>query len=341
MRRNADTRLDRTRRMVIVGSPNAQLLDIAGPFDVFACASQLYLQQHPRSAPPYSIELVSTSPAPSVRTTSGLEIAAATCYTAARGTIDTLLVAGGSGKAFEASRRDPEMLQWLCRAAKTVRRLGAICTGAFVLAEAGLLDGRRATTHWSLCRELALRYPAIRVDPDPIFICDRGVYTSAGVTAGIDLALALVDEDLGPKIAMSVARELVMYVRRPGGQAQLSAALALQIADRRSIRELQSWLVDHLTGDLSVQALANRTAMSPRHFARVFAEQTGLTPARFVELIRVEAARRRLEESADTVDQIATECGFRSADSMRRAFRRLLRVTPTAYRVPLDRARNR
>ena len=216
--------------------------------------------------------------------------------------------------------------------AQRVRRLGSVCSGAFVLAEAGLLDGRRATTHWSVCDALAQRYPRVRVDPDPIFIRDGRIYTSAGVTAGMDLALALVEEDHGREIALHVARELVLFLRRPGGQSQFSAQLALQTTDHQPLRELQAWIAEHPSADLSVATLAARVAMSPRNFARVFVRELGLTPARFVEQIRVEAARRRLEESAHGVDLIASECGFGSAESMRRSFVRTLRVPPSAYR---------
>jgi transcriptional regulator GlxA family with amidase domain len=213
-----------------------------------------------------------------------------------------------------------------------VRRFGSVCTGAFILAEAGLLDGRRATTHWGSCALLAQRYPRVSVDPNPIFVRDGNVYTSAGVTAGMDLALALVEEDHGHEVALGVARELVLFLRRPGGQSQFSAQLAVQSADRAPLRDLQAWIADNLGGDLSVPALAAHAAMSPRNFARVFTQEVGVTPARFVEQARVEAACRRLEESANGVDAIAAECGFGSTESMRRAFLRRLRVPPSAYR---------
>lgn len=207
-----------------------------------------------------------------------------------------------------------------------------MCTGAFLLAAAGLLDGRRVATHWASCDAFERRYPGVKVLRDPIFVKDGHVYTSAGVTAGMDLALALVEEDFGPHVALQVARQLVLFIRRPGGQAQFSAQLAVQAADRRPLRELQGWIADHLNGDLSVAALADRVAMSPRHFARVFATELGVTPARFVERLRVEAARRRLEESDDRVDSVASSCGFNTAESMRRAFLRTVRVPPGAYR---------
>ena len=216
--------------------------------------------------------------------------------------------------------------------APRVRRIGSVCTGAFVLAAAGLLDGRRATTHWQLCPRLARDHPAVAVEDDPIFVRDGNVYTSAGVTAGMDLALALVEEDHGHDAAMRIARHLVMFVRRPGGQSQFSAALDLQAAERRPIRDLQAWIAGHPSGDLSVEALAARAHMSPRNFARVFRDEVGQTPARFVERVRVEAARRLLEESGAGLERVARECGFGGADSMRRSFLRVLRVAPSEYR---------
>jgi transcriptional regulator GlxA family with amidase domain len=217
-------------------------------------------------------------------------------------------------------------------AARRVRRIGSICTGAFLLASAGLLDGKRVTTHWKWARELAQRCARATVDPDPIYIRDGNTYTSAGITAGMDLALALVEEDLGSPLALKVAREMVLYLRRPGGQSQFSAAMALQASDRRHIEELRTWAFDHLDEDLTVEKLALKAGMSPRHFARVFAKEAGITPARFIERLRVEAARRRLEESRDKLEKIATDCGFGSLSSLRRSFLRVLHVPPADYR---------
>ena len=207
-----------------------------------------------------------------------------------------------------------------------------MCSGAFLLAEAGLLDGRRVTSHWAVCRELARRYPAVDVDPEPIYTRDRDLWTSAGVTTGMDLALAMVEDDLGRDVALAVARGLVLFLRRPGGQSQFSAQLASQFADRDAIRDLQQWMVDHPGADLSVDAMADRVAMSPRHFARRFRAEVGETPARYVERVRVEAARRRLEESADPIDAIAPACGFGTTETMRRSFARALGVAPAEYR---------
>jgi transcriptional regulator GlxA family with amidase domain len=277
----------------------------------------------------YAVEIVSAKAGP-LLTQSGLRLVADRSFAAVRGGIDTLLVAGGRGTP--QAMADGALLAWLRRMAPRVRRLGSVCTGTFVLAAAGLLDGRRVTTHWAWCTALAEQFPAVRVDPDPIFVRDGDVWTSAGVTAGMDLALALVEEDHGRDLALETARQLVLFLRRPGGQSQFSAQLAVQAADREPLRGLVAWIAEHPDGDLSVPALARRVAMSPRNFARVFAREVGKTPARFVEASRVEAARRRLEESADGVDQVAARCGFGTAESMRRAFMRTIRVSPTAYR---------
>ena len=207
-----------------------------------------------------------------------------------------------------------------------------MCTGAFLLAAAGVLDGRRATTHWQACELLARRHPAITVDRDPIFVRDGDVWTSAGVTAGMDLALALVTEDLGREAALQVARQLVMFVQRPGGQAQFSAQLGQQTAERDPIVELQNWIAEHPEDDLGVERLAERVAMSPRHFARVFRHEVGVTPAAYVEIARVEVAQRLLETTGLTVDEIARAAGFGTVETLRRAFARRVGVSPRDYR---------
>jgi transcriptional regulator GlxA family with amidase domain len=301
---------------------------VTGPLEVFAIASR-WLRHSVGGAAGYEIELLAAT-AGAVVMSSGLRLVADRSYRAVRGGIDTLLIAGGEGVTTAIG--DRALLAWLRRIAPRVRRLGSVCTGTFVLAEAGLLGGCRVTTHWRACAQLAERYPDLSVDPDPIFVRDGKIYTSAGVTAGMDLALALIEEDHGRELALKVARDLVLFLRRPGGQSQFSAQLATQAADREPIRELQAWIVEHVDEDLAVPALADRVAMSPRNFARVFVQQVGVTPARFIEKVRVEAARRRLEESAAGVDAVASQCGFGGAESMRRAFLRTLRVSPSAYR---------
>jgi transcriptional regulator GlxA family with amidase domain len=321
--------MKRTRHIAMIAFPGIQVLDVTGPLEVFGRTARLLREMGRRDDDAYTVEVLATKVG-AVTSSSGIRLVADRRVAAVRDGIDTLLVAGGNGTV--EAMRDPAILSALRRLAPRVRRLGSVCSGTFILAAAGLLEGRRVTTHWGACEALARAFPSLTVDPDPIFVRDDNVYTSAGVTAGMDLALALVEEDEGREIAYAVARELVMFLRRPGGQSQYSAQLATQAADREPIRELQAWIADHLASDLSVEMLAGHVAMSPRNFARVFAREVGCTPARFVERVRVEAARRRLEESPHGVDRVAAECGFGSAESMRRAFLRIVRVTPSAYR---------
>ena len=311
------------RRIVVLAFPDVQALDVTGPSEVFSLADRA------ADDTAYTIELVAPDECP-FRTSSGLTLTPHRAARASRGPIDTLLVAGGLGVR-EASR-EGRLISWIRSAAGRSRRVASICTGAFMLARAGLLDGRRATTHWAACEALQRRYPSIDVRPDPIFVRDGNVYTSAGVTAGIDLALALVEEDLGRRAALDVARSLVLFVRRPGGQAQFSAGLAGQAAERRSLRELQDWLADNLDQDLSVTALAQRSLMSPRNFARVFAREVGATPASYVELLRLERARVLLETTDLQLEEIGQRCGFGTVETMRRVFTRRLQVGPSDYR---------
>ncbi len=311
------------RRIVIVAFDGVQMLDVSGPSEVFSQADRASKRRE------YELELVCTRGG-SITTSSGLELRAHRQLRACRGSIDTLVVAGGPGSRDAA--RDEHLISWLRSAARRSRRVASVCTGAFLLARAGLLDGRRATTHWTATGALSRSHPAIEVDPDPIFVRDGNVYTSAGVSAGIDLALALVTEDLGAQASLAVARSLVLFVRRPGGQAQFSTALGSQDAARSAIRELHNWLLDHLDEDLSVPALADRASMSPRNFARVFARETGLTPGAYVEALRVERARTLLETTELQVEGIARRCGFGTPETLRRAFARRVRVSPRDYR---------
>ncbi len=321
--------MKRTRRIVMVAFPDAQIIDITGPLEVFGRAARLLTDERGWRVPAYTVEIVA-SKAGAFATSSGIRLVADRSLAQVRGLVDTILVAGGRGTT--AALRDRKLIDWLRGSIRRTRRLCSVCTGAFLLAEAGLLDGLSATTHWRQCDRLAAQYPAVLVETDPIFVRAGKIFTSAGVTAGIDLALALLEDDHGRDVALAVARELVMFLRRLGGQSQFSVQLSTQQADREPIRDLQRWIADHLGANLSVEALARRAAMSPRNFARVFTREVGMTPGQFVENSRVEAARRRLEESTDGVDSIASECGFGTRESMRRAFIRTLRVPPSAYR---------
>jgi transcriptional regulator GlxA family with amidase domain len=316
------------REIVIVVYDGVQSLDLTGPHEVFSGA-QSAIEARGGGDRGYRVTVASLDGAP-VRSSSGLGIVPDAALADAPKRIDTLIVAGGAGS--RAGGRDPELLGWVRERAGAARRVASVCTGAYVLAAAGLLDGRRATTHWAWCERLAARHPAVDVDPEPIWVRDGRIYTSAGVTAGMDLALALVEEDVGRDIALDVARYLVLFLRRPAGQAQFSAQLQGQVAERDAVRELQHFVTEHPGADLSVPALAERAHMSPRHFARTFLQQVGVTPARYVENVRLEAARRRLEESRDPVELVASACGFGSTESMRRAFLRGLGVAPSEYR---------
>jgi transcriptional regulator GlxA family with amidase domain len=288
--------------------PDIQILDAVGPLEIFNVATEVLRSRAPQAAG-YETEIVAAR-AGEIATSGGIRLVADRTIASLRGSIDTLLVPGGSGS--REAVRDRELISWIRRTSARSRRVASVCTGTLLLAEAGLLDGQSATTHWAFAAELARRYPNIDVDPDPVFLKNGNVYTSAGVTSGMDLALALVEEALGRDI--------------------FSAQLASQMAEREPIRDLQDWVVDHLAEDLSVETLAARSGMSPRNFSRVFAREVGMTPARYVELTRVEAARRRLEDSRAGIDEVAADCGFGSAETMRRAFLRHVRVAPAHYR---------
>ena len=314
------------RVVELLAYPAVQLLDIAGPLQVFASANELAARHG--EAPLYAPRVVSAG-APVVTASAGLGLVAAR-LPPARAALDTLLIAGGPG--VHAAAADPALLSWVRARARRARRTASVCTGAFLLAAAGLLEGRRAATHWMHCAELARRYPAIRVEADPIFVRDGAIWTSAGVTAAIDLALALVEEDAGRTLALAVARHLVMFLKRPGGQAQFSTVLSLQGAEDR-FGALHSWMAGRLTGDLSLPALAQKAGMSERSFCRHYAEATGITPARAVERLRVEAARHLLCDTRLPVKRIAARCGFGSEETLRRSFVRLLAATPQNYRA--------
>jgi transcriptional regulator GlxA family with amidase domain len=313
-----------TRLIVMLVYPGVMAMDVFGPLEAFATAN------HAAGRPLYRLEIAGLTKAPVATSLGGIEITPTVALDDIAGSIDTLLVSGGFGQA-EASRDQP-LLAWLRTNRLRARRWGSICTGAFVLAAAGLLDGKRATTHWVMAKELARRYPQIAVDADRIYVRDGNVYTSAGVTTGIDLALGLIEEDHGRTLSLRVARALVAYLKRPGGQSQFSNHLLAQFAASPPVRQAQEWALENLAGDLSVQALAKRARMSERNFRRAFAEETGEAPRDFVERIRIDAARSLFEEAQLSVQVVAARCGFESANNLRRAFVRRLGVTPHHYR---------
>ena len=311
------------RRVILVAFPAVQTLDVTGPAEVLRAASLL----HP---PGYEVTVVAPEAGPLESSTVTLMPDAALDGVRS-GPIDTLIVAGGTG--VRAAEADDALIRWIAEAAQRSRRVTSVCTGAFLLAKAGLLHGRRVTTHWASCDDLAARYPETTVERDPIFVRDGNVVTSAGVTAGMDLALALVEDDLGREVALAAARWLVVFLQRPGGQAQFSAQLAAQTADRAPLRELQAWIPDHLDEDLTVPALARRASMSDRNFARAFRRETGMTPGAYVEAARVESARIALESGDLPVEALARQAGFGTVETMRRAFRRRVGVSPVDYRA--------
>lgn len=316
-----------THEVLFIVPEKGLLVEVAGLCDIFARANIL-LPQASR-LPRYSWRVASTTRRKTIEGSSGLKVQADALLSELDPTRrwGTVIVTG----------RGPEIAvnnavsDWLRIASRRAGRLASVCAGTFLLAEAGLLDGRRATTHWKRTSELARRHPDIQVEEDPIYVQDGRIFTSAGATAGFDLALSLVERDLGFTIAQDVARDLVLYLRRPGGQSQFSAALDREARSDSPIRTLQIWILEHLRDDLRIERLAERAAMSPRNFARVFLEEVGTTPARYVEELRLEAAKRRLENLGDSLERIAADCGFGSALNLRRAFQKHLGISPREY----------
>jgi transcriptional regulator GlxA family with amidase domain len=318
----------KSSRIIVVAVPPIDELDLVGPLQVFSSVNRL------AGRPIYSIEIVTNAKPLKVDGEGGvLTFLAKQHFQEVKNEFDSvLLVCGLSSR----SVRDSALFAWLKNAASTARRLGAVCVGAFLLADAGLLNGKRATAHWKFGPELAKRYPRVKVESDHLWVKDGNIYTSAGFSAGIDLALAWVEEDCGSALAQEAARELVLYLRRPGGQKQLSVSLTSQASEMKAIQELQVWIAEHVRESLSVQVLAERMFMSIRNFERVFTREMGTTPSQYVLHARVETARRQLERTDKGFKQVAADVGFGSADVMRRAFVRLLGITPRAYRNQLS-----
>lgn len=308
----------------ILAPPGVQAIDVTGPADVFAEAAARI------GKPSYRVEIISPNAAP-ITCSGGIKILPHRTIHDPGEPIDTLIVAGVP--SFKAILADHELMTWIAKQAPLARRFGSVCTGAFFLGAAGLLENRAVTTHWEYVSELAAAYPTARVEPDRLFVRDGPLCTSAGATAGIDLSLALVEEDYGRELALTVARWLVVFLKRPGGQSQFSAHLAAQITAKSPIQEIQGWVLENLAADLSVESLSEHAAMSARHFARVFRQEGGMTPADFVEKARVDAARRLLEESSIPLQRVASRCGFSNVDALRRAFMRHVGVGPRDYRA--------
>jgi transcriptional regulator GlxA family with amidase domain len=317
----------RQKRVVILGLPPVDALDVIGPAEVFTVANKFSAGP----TPPYVLELVSASDDSRLDSITGIALMAHKTLEQERRDnlpIDTLIVATG----WDPNQvLDPAALAWIAERAPEVRRVCSICVAAFALAAAGLLDGRRAATHWGVAQELAERYPKIEVDADPIWIKDGNVYTSAGISAGVDLALALVSEDLGDELALQIARHLVLFLRRPGGQAQFSVTLQSQRAAGSALEALCLWIGEHLQSDITVELLADRMSTSVRTLIRMFQRDLNTTPAKYVEDVRLEAARRGFELGDRSVEEIARRCGYGSVDVMRKVFVRRLGVTPREY----------
>lgn len=313
------------RTVTLVVFDQLQPLDLVGPHEVFAGANS-YERSQGRPVP-YEISIVATVPG-LVRSSSGLPIMAE--HALPRSAVDTIVVVGGTGS--RTARHDETLVNWLRHASGQARRTCSVCTGSFVLAAAGLLDGRRATTHWAFAAEFARDYPGVDVDPDPLFVNDGPIWTSAGVTAGIDLALALVEADLGATVAQTVARGLVLFLRRSGGQSQFAGEVWRNPPEREVLREVIQYIHAEPAADLRLPALAERATMSVRHLQRTFTRELGQSPAGYISRVRVDAARRVLELEPVTVTEAARRCGFGTAEAMRRAFHRHLGISPDAYR---------
>lgn len=320
--------------IVMLAFDGAEVIDIAGPLDIL-CAAPCVHEYGFDMARRHESLIVSEFGGPVTTQPSGITILTEPLQALGRRQVDTLILPGAYRMEHVIHRSD--LISWIQKTAARARRVVSICTGAFLLGEAGLLQGKRVTTHWLRVEEFAQRYPQAQVEPDSIFVADGNIYTSAGITSGMDLALHLVEQDWGREVALNIARNWLLYVKRPGGQSQFSALLPEKAGERRSIAELQSWIMSNLNADLSVTALASRLSMSPRHFSRVFQTETGITPAKFVETVRVEAARRWLEESSYSIETIADECGMGDTERLRRSFIRRLGVNPRDYRRRFER----
>jgi transcriptional regulator GlxA family with amidase domain len=329
-----DSFIFKNRKIGIVVFPNAQSLDISGPFEVFSFANCTLQMLGLCEQSIYTVKVLADTPG-AVTTMSGLQIIADEAYGAPDSQFDTLLIAGGN---ISGELSNVKLLDWIKAMAPKVNRLASVCTGAFLLAESGLLDGCKATTHWHYCQQFARNYPRVKLEPDHIFVRDGHIFTSGGITSGIDLALAMLEDDWGQELALYVARFLVVFLKRPGGQSQFSNYLTCEASHRPDLRELQTWIMAHTSEDLHVDILAERMAMSPRNFARLFLVETGMTPAKFVEMARIDQARHWLETTEIAVETIAGKAGFKDPERMRRAFIRQLGVNPQNYRQRFSKA---
>jgi len=320
--------MEKTKHIVIIAPPMTSILDVAGPIEVFAKATAYIKENIPNCKESYKMHVLSVNSSTIVNSSSGLPFICEGGIESINYEIDTVLIAGNAPENMDLQN----IFDWLKNNVDHIRRVGSICAGAFILAKAGILNGRRATSHWMVCDRLAKLYPEIKVENDPIFIKDGNIYTSAGISTGMDMSLAMVEEDFGRDVAIMVARILVLYLKRPGNQSQYSNILKQQRVDHEPIKTIQDWILAHLSENITVEILAEKALMSPRNFARVFLKETGITPAKYIEKLRLETARRRLEETSLTLDEISNECGINNADGLRRLFLRHIKTTPSDYR---------
>jgi transcriptional regulator GlxA family with amidase domain len=317
------------KHIVFLVLPSSILLDVSGPLEVFVIAKTEPVFFADKVDFKYEIHTVSAQKKKTIEMMSGISIVCEGTYKDVNYPIDTLIVIGLYPQWNEM---DPDVMSWMQQQAKTVRRICSVCVASFALAQAGILNGKKATTHWQYCAHLAKNFPQIQVDAESIFVKDGNVYTSAGVTAGMDMALALVEEDLGRDCALSVARTLVLFLKRPGNQSQYSITLEGQNVDFQPIRKILDWIFDHISESMTVEILAEQASMSPRNFARVFARETGATPAKYIEKLRLETACRYLVEKQWTLDEVSFRCGLKNSENIRRLFLKYYEITPTQYR---------
>jgi transcriptional regulator GlxA family with amidase domain len=325
---SAQVRIAQIRPIGMVIYPGVEIIDLTGPMEVFAFANNALQRSGVCIESAYPMEVLAAKPG-HIKSSCGLQIIADRAYVEVQDGIDTLLIAGTPDVNWLLC--DSDLQHWIQVIAPSVRRLASICTGAFLLAETGLLNNRSATSHWDYCDRLARDYPAVNVEPDRIFVRDGYISTSGGITSGIDLALSMVEEDWGSELALLIARYLVVFLKRPGGQSQFSAYLTSD-ASRPELKDLQAWIMLNLTEDLRVEVLAERMHMSPRNFARFFLTETSMTPAKFVEMARIDAARHYLGSTQQSIEVVADKAGFGDAERMRRAFIRQLSINPQSYR---------
>lgn len=312
--------------------PNATLLDITGPFEVFSQTLE-YLYVKEKNVPfSYQLHVLSINKKKNIHTASGMILHCSENIHTVDYLIDTLFIPGVPNSQTEQYKLPGSVLQWLHKQSQKVRRLCSVCTGSFFLAEAGLLSGRKATTHWEKCATLSNNYPTIRVENNPIFLKDGNIYTSAGISSGMDLALTLIEEDFGKSFALDIARQMVLYLKRPGSQSQYSSVLSHQSTDYKPIQDICIWMNEHLHEAITVDSLSEKVSMSPRNFARIFVRETGITPARYIDKLRVETACRHLADTQLSLKEIADLCGLGSPDNMRKVFLKHIQISPTEYR---------